>query len=194
MLKKATLFAAILTALILTSPTHALTWDGGYHLFDSGSEGEVYMINAATADITGGYIAALVLYDACSATIDGGSLGSARAFGASSFDIYSCSMITLHGDDSSHLNIYGGIIEELDPEDNNTTTLYVKNYNWDPDGGNWNGGLITGTWFDSGESFSIELVSVGDFNYLTFVPEPGSISLVLLGSLILIKRKNKKTS
>ncbi|MCD6296830.1 MAG: hypothetical protein J7M30_06720 [Deltaproteobacteria bacterium] len=189
MFHKTAISVIALIALILTNPTHAITWDGGYHLFDSGFEDEVGMINAATADITGGYIAALVLYDICSATIDGGSLGNSRAFGASSFDIYSGSIVTLHGDDSSHLNIYGGFIEELDPEDDNTTNLYVESYNWDPDGGNWNGGLITGIWFDSGESFSIELVSEGDFNYLTFVPEPGSISLILPGSLVLIKRK-----
>ena len=40
-----------------------LVWDGGYHEFSEGLEGEIDMINGATADITGGEIGMLLCWD-----------------------------------------------------------------------------------------------------------------------------------
>ena len=192
MLKKTTLFVAILTALIVATPTHALTWDTGYHLFDSGSENEVYMINAATADITGGYIGILALYDTCSATLDGGSIDNLSPFGTSIIDIYSGSVYSLHANDSSQVNVYGCDITSLNTDENSgTISLYTTDYQWDPTGGPGGSGLLTGYWLLSGDSFSIELLFPEDYQYLNFIPEPRVISFALIGTLILIRpRRN----
>ena len=52
-----------------------IIWDSGHHEFSEGFEGEVWMLNDATADITGGYIGNLLCYDISSVdTYDGSDL------------------------------------------------------------------------------------------------------------------------
>ena len=193
MFHKIAIFTTILTALALVSPIFAVTWDGGHHTFDSGLIDEVAMINAATADITGGYIGILWTYDACSAIIDGGYVGSLGPFDNSVIDIYSGNVDSVNANESSQINIYGGEIEYINTRaDGGIITLHSIDYEWDPEGAPYGlGGLLTGYWLTSGDSFSIE-VTPHDYQYLHFVPEPGAISFALIGTLILFRRRKSK--
>ena len=73
-----------------------LVWDGGYHEFSEGYEWEVWLLNDATADITGGEIGQLLCYD------------------TSEIFVYEPGEIDLlRPNDSSTANVYGGDINVI---------------------------------------------------------------------------------
>jgi len=133
----------------LASAQAVLVWDGGHHEFTAGIEDEVYMYNAATADISGGHISALVLYDTCMLDIyNDASFGLVRPEDSGLVNIYGGTITTVFALGSSHTNIYNGLIEELNPAESSTMNLYVESYFWNPTGGERDGGLLTGIWLN----------------------------------------------
>lgn len=51
------------------------------------------------------------------------------------------------------------------------------------------GGLVTGEWLGTGETFSISLDDVGDINHIAFVPEPTTFLLLTSGMVYYLTRK-----
>ena len=213
-MKRVILFI-ISTSLIVTTGNVKgdITWDSGHHVFTEGSETFVNMFNDASAEISGGYIAEFSMYDNTTADITGGQISILWGQGSSSVDVYAGSDISLlRPNDSSTsnvydgtvdylfalgysiTNIYGGFFDEIAAEDFSSVNLYVESYDWDPTGGARYGGLITGVWLESNESFNIDLVSEGTINHLNFVPEPTTLFLFGIGGLMLRRRKNEKSN
>ena len=193
MLKKTTLFVAVLTVFTLFSPIQASIWDGGHYDFTEGSEPETNMYNGATADISGGWIGILCLYDTCSADIyDGSNVDLIRPYDSSSVDIFggTIGMIYLWGNSSS--NIYSGSLRDLDAINTSVVKIFSDTYNYNPNGGDFSSGLISGEWLDNSGSFSINLVNPGTYDHIIFVPEPLSFSFLLIGSFYLIRREKIK--
>jgi len=170
----------------------------------------MYMYNEAFADITGGQIWELYMYNSTTADISGGYVSILLGQDTSSVDVYAGSDIgLLRPNDSSTANVYGGTINHLFVLGNSTTNIYegdftmgfsandspvinmyVQEYHWDPDGGSSSGfGLLTGTWLNSGEAFSIDYVDLDSFDHIAFVPEPSTMLLVGLGGLVLRTKK-----
>ena len=169
-----------------------LVWNGGYHEFSEGLEGEIDMINGATADITGGEIGILRCWDTSSVFVyEPSEIDLLRPSDFSTANVYSGTIGILFALGSTETHIYGGSLDWLDPVDLSTVNLYVKSYVLDPTGGDFGDGLLTGFWLDGG-SFSIDLVTDEAISHINFVPEPSCITLMLIGSLILSRITKKK--
>ena len=189
-----------------------LIWDSGHREYSDGDEKWVYMYNDASVDVTGGWIGELYMYNETIADFSGGGIGALLCYDTSKLGIYNASTISLlRPSNSSIVNIHGGTINNLiaigssntyihdgtlnilDAGDTSTVFLYTEYYDFDPDGGLLQSGLLTGVWFESGNTFSIELESKEAFGHIVFIPEPGSVFLFLTGvSMLLLKPRKHK--
>ena len=195
---------ALVSILCVSNINAEIIWDSGHHVFSEGSETYLTMLNDASADMTGGWVAEFSMYNETSLEVFGGTISQLLCQDISTATIYDNNyMDLLRPNDSSTANVYGGTInyifalgysitniyggffDEIAAEDFSSVNLYVESYDWDPTGGARYGGLITGVWLESNESFNIDLVSEGTINHLNFVPEPATILLFGMGGLIL---------
>ena len=205
---------AFFLAMGMSNVQAEIIWDTGHHVFSEGSETYVTMLNDASADITGGWIAEFSMYNETSVEVFGGTISALLCQDISTATIYDndymdllrpndSSTATVYGGEinllftlgSSETHLYGGLFTSgIDAVDSSIVNLYVESYEFDPTGGSFDNGLITGTWLLSGESFSIELGAEGTFDHINFVPEPCSAIFLISGSIILgaIRRNSKK--
>ena len=182
-----------------------LIWDSGYREYSAGDEQWVYMYNDASVDITGGSIDELYMYDDTSAKVTGGEVGILWGQGNSSIEVYEGGAVTLlRPNDNATASIYGGEIYLLVALGNSTTKvhegeflaggisgtatieMYVREYSWDP---NPDFGVLTGKWYESGEAFSIDYVTLNAYEHMVFVPEPSVFLLLGMGGLMLRHKK-----
>jgi len=187
------LIGALIT--VASGNAEGVLWDGGYHEFSEGYDWEIDMINGATANITGGEIGILQSYDNCELNIyDDSIIGLVKPYDSSSVRVYGGEINVLFTRGLSITNVYGGLINEINATDLSTLNLYVGSYEYDPTGGDFYAGLLTGTWLNSSDNFSIDLVNVQSIDHITFIPEPCTIYLLAIGGLALrrIKGNHKK--
>ena len=205
---KTQIFILLAVVSILVCNVRAdLIWDSGHHELTEGSHTFVEMYDQATANIIGGWIAELLMYDETSVIVEGGEIMS-LVFGgqtiAKVYDgadvrllrpndnaiatVYGGSVQTVFSLGSSQTNIYAGVIDELDAVDSSKIILHVEpDYVYVPNAGTYNDGLITGQWWNTDQSFAINLVGADSYGHVTFVPEPCTLALLFLGGLI-VKR------
>ena len=165
-----------------------LVWDGGYHEFSEGLEDEIDMINGATADITGGEIGILLCWDTSEVFVYKPSeIDLLRPSDFSTANVYGGQINHSFVLGNSTTNIYGGDFPMgFSANDSPVINMYVQEYDWDPDGGSSSGfGLLTGTWLDSGEAFSIDYVALDSYDHIAFVPESMTLVMFGLGGLLL---------
>ena len=192
-MKKIILILMVILMFFSASQVEALVWDSGHHEFSEGFEGEVWMLNDATADITGGGIGALLCYDTSSVDVyDTSTISLIKPFDLSLVNIFGGSINDVFAVGSSSTNMHGGNINILDARDFSIVNLYTIHYELDPTGGIYNSGLLTGTWIDSGDSFSINL-DEGTTDHINFVPEPCTAVFLMIGALVLHHKRGKMT-
>lgn len=191
-----TIMTVVLVVGVCNVPSlYALVWDSGYHEFTVGYESEIDMFNDATADITGGEIGILALWDTSSVFVyEPSEIDLLRPSDSSTANVYGGTIGFLFAINSSNTNVRGGSFDWLEAVDLSEVYLYVGSYELDPTGGEFNAGLLTGNWLDSGGSFSINLVTDETIDHLNFVPEPSTISLFAIGTAIFRCCVRKKTS
>ena len=172
---------------------------------------EFYMYNETTAEITGGDISVLLgqdtshvdVYpgsqlflrtnDTSTANVYGGTM-DVFALGSSNTNIYGGIINELDTTNQSIVNLYGGDITEIDADGSSTLYLYVDNYGYNPTGGDYGFGFVTGTWLGNVGSFNISLYESDTINHIFFVPEPGTIILFsIVGFALRHKRKRLTT-
>lgn len=95
--------------------------------------------------------------------------------------------------DSGTANLFGGWIQELLALDSSVIYIHGEGVNYDPVGGEWNTGKITGNWIDGGP-FAIDLYDsdfYGNDTYahITILPEPATLVLLCIGALFLRNRR-----
>lgn len=91
--------------------------------------------------------------------------------------------------DSGTVNLYGGIITDfLGASRLSTVNIYGYGFNYDPLGGAYDGGRVTGFWFDN-TSFSIDLYGGETYSHINLIPEPTTFVLLVIGGMLLRKRK-----
>jgi len=199
----------VLFLVIASAQTQAeLIWDSGHHVFSEGREGDIYMLNDATADIIGGSIGEIRMYDSTSADISGGNIsilwgqnesevvvhngsdiGLLRPHDFSTASVYGGDINSLFTLGSSYTKVYSGDINLMHAVELSEIDLYVDSYVWDPTGGTWGDGLLTGIWWNNSGSFSIEITNLDTMNHINFVPEPGIGILMTIGWFITNRRK-----
>jgi len=187
-----------------------IIWDSGHHVYSEGEETWVYMYNDASADILGGIIHEFYMYNNTTADITGGYVSVVLGQDTSSVDVYAGSDIgLLRPNDSSTASVYGGEINSLftlgdsvtniyqtslnfvDATDSSTINMFVESYNWNPTGGAWGDGLLTGVWLNTSQPFSIEITYLPTINHINFVPEPATMGLFMIG-ILMFQRSAKK--
>lgn len=154
--------------------------------------GEILTLDAyktSTANVSGGYVHyvhawahSLVNFsgDATGATIGASDSGTLNMIGGTTQ--------RLGASYSGTLNIYGGMISEfLGASRLATVNIYGYDFNYDLTGGALDGGQLTGFWLE-GTAFTIDLYGTETYSHINFIPEPTSLVLLILGALLL-KRK-----
>ena len=189
-----------------------LVWDSGHHEYSEGEEGFLYMHNDASVDMTGGKIYEFYMYNNTTANIDGGYVGILWGQNTSSVDVYDGSEVdVLRPNDSSVANVYGGEINTvfvlgngianvyeaslnyISASNDGEVNLYVQYYDYDPAGSDIGKGLLTGAWLDSGNSFSINIISPNTLDHINYIPEPTMLYIFIIGGMSIINKNRVKT-
>jgi hypothetical protein len=136
--------------------------------------GEIWARNQSTVNITNGLVNWVNGFDQSLIDISGGDIFALKAIG------------------DSEINISGGqITERIIAEEYSTINFYGYGFNYNPTGGEWNGGQLTGFWSDD-TPFSIDLNNWDDITFehvnLYTIPEPTTLLLFGLGGLLLRRR------
>ncbi len=160
---------AILAVIMFLSilPVQAEVWTSGHHeILDGEVHGEVYIYNDVTLDIFGGDIFRLAAFDT---TIT---------------NWYNGTMDTLRPRDDSIINIYGGMLDTLGATENSIVNLYAYDLAITHTGGFWDDGQVSGKYYLDDTSFIFDLWGQNTYLHINIVPEPASLLLLSLGSLI----------
>jgi len=147
-------------------------WTSGHHeIFDGDTYGEVRIYNDVILDIFGGYIGRLETYDI---TVT---------------DWYDGEMSHLWTYDDSIINVYGGELFTLYSHEDSLINLYAYDVLITDTGGYWNLGQVTGKYFSDNSSFIINLWSEDTASHINIVPEPTTLILFGIGTLLLRKKQ-----
>ena len=175
----------VISTFVVPNVYADLVWDGGYHEFSEGLEDEIDMINGATADITGGGIGILRCFDTTEVFVyEPSEISLLKPFGSSTANVFGGTINSMYTVENSVTNINESSLNFVDAIDSSTINMFVESYNWNPTGGTWGDGLLTGIWLNTSQPFSIEIIDLQTINHINFIPEPSTMILFGLGSII----------
>ena len=174
-------------------------------IYDSEVWDTVSVQNDTTVvDMWGGTVADLGSTDASMVNIYGGDIiggpgflfeKGLSAWSSSTINIYGGYMCVASSFDSGKLNIYGGDIDVLwckgtTPTGTATVDIFGLNLFLIETGGDYGYGLVSGSWSDNTQ-FIIDLWAANTAPSITLheIPEPCTILLFSLGSIILVKKQ-----
>jgi len=132
------------------------------------------------------------IYESASVDIVGGSFGALHSFDYSAVYMTGGVGNMVWANDSSTVDLYGGSLTNLVASEESEITLYVDNYEFNPDSYVGYEGVLTGTWINNGGDFEIFLPRQGTLSHITFeyVPEPTTLGLLALGALFMRRWRN----
>ncbi len=126
--------------------------------------------NESTFNVYGGMIDGLLTCsDSSFINIDDGDLG------------------TITVEEFGNVDIHSGVINALSAT-GGSINLYAYDITYDPTGGYFGEGELTGRYYKNDNFFAYDLHE-GVYPYITIIPEPATFLLVGLGGLLLRKRK-----
>ncbi len=146
--------------------------------------------NSSTANISGGDVRSVFTWDHATTNLyDGGAVFSLGAGISGTINMMGGTTEYLHAGGSCTFNLYGGAVtDSLNAWDFATVNIYGYGFDYDPSAGNYNGGQLTGLWFDD-TTFTIDLYDPVTYDHINLVPEPSSLILFALGALLLRRKK-----
>lgn len=184
-----------LVVLIMCSANSVLAdtvWTEGHHEINDGDVyGEIWIYNDCTLDIFGGDITQLYSFDIVLTNWYDGQIKTLVSRENSIINIYGgISLNGIGADGNGLFNLYSSFsIPGISLHENSVLNLYAYDVIHHPTGGQWNDGCIEGYYIIDDTYFSIDIA--GDsFSHINIIPEPTTILLLGLGSLIgIIRRK-----
>jgi hypothetical protein len=154
-----------------------LVFDTGHNTFDDSYPyyNEVWVINDAVLDVTGGSMSKLELTD------------SARA------NIYDGEIEWLFIQDNTVVNIHaaGDTLEMFAGGNSSLANLYAYNVIYHSTGGVKNEGWLEGKYYLNDQTFAFSFYTEDSYSHISIIPEPTTLLLVGFGSLLMIRLKKK---
>jgi len=165
--------------------------------------------DASTVNVTAGHVNTLTAWESSTVNVSGGEVYGLWAEASGTVNLsHTGSVFNLAAGDFGVANVTGGTIEYLGAIESGTANLYgglVTDSLWVGEsatgnifgydlvktnsGGRYGYGQIYGYWFDD-SAFTIDLNGSQTYSRINLIPEPSSLILLGLGSLLLRKRKN----
>jgi hypothetical protein len=103
-----------------------------------------------------------------------------------------CFINDLYLYDNATVSLFGGDITSklyIDPANTGMVKLYADFDRFEPFGP-YGEGRVRGTWL-AGGSLNIHIVGNGAYSHIQFIPEPATIAILALGSLIVFNRRRR---
>jgi hypothetical protein len=174
-------------AIVVQAGNAATVFTSDFSVVDGDYYFSLEAQNNAHAKVLGGTIEnRLQFYHTASGEVHAGWVNSLYVGDSATAAIYSGSYINtyLGAYGNSVLDLYGGRMPDrwLTTTENAVVNFYVRNYDYEPNGGQWGDGSVTGTWADN-TTFAVDLKLADTFSHLVFhqVPEPNAVSLSIVG-------------
>ena len=158
--------------------------------------------NTSAAIIEGGNLYGEIWsHDESSVDIIGGDINWVTSFSNSSVTITGGYLVGVLVQNSSHVEIRGSSINErLVAFESSVIDIFGYEFSYDPAGGQWDGGQLTGFWED-GTSFNIDMQNWDRENGVTFdhinlhvIPEPSTLILLALMGCSIMRIRCKSTT
>ena len=184
----------VATILIGVCPAQADTvWLSGHHeIFEDDIFGEIWMYNDATADMFGGDVFKLETFNISSFDMYGGEMDLLTTHDDSIISIYDGEIMgRLDTFDDSIINVFSGSLVGLGAVNNSLINIYAYDVVHHPTGGSNYNGWVEGKYLANDLYFSFSLLQQDSFSHINVVPEPCSVLLLGIGSLILKKRTKR---
>jgi len=154
-----------------TYPIQAQVWTSGHHeILDGDEYWEIYMYNDATADMFGG------------------EAFSIRPSDESMFKMYGGQLIELLLRGNSLAELHGGNLNRLGIAENALLNLYAYDVTYHEAGGYYDRGWIEGSYIGNVQYFAFDFLSSDTYSHVNIVPEPTTILLLGLGSLLVVNK------
>jgi len=161
--------------------------------------------DSSVLNFTGGTISILDAHDFCTINVSGGYIHSPMAWDYSTININGAfnaveviaapagivnvmggTMKVIAGE-GGVINLYGGTVTDSIHAVGGWVNVFGYDLEKSFTGGKYGYGYVSGFWNDE-TAFTIDLYGHGAYNHINLIPEPGSLVLFALGTL-LIKRK-----
>jgi hypothetical protein len=165
-----------------------------YVLMEGGAIENFQLEDSAWAEIKDGTSQGEIwTHDDTSVSVEGGQLHWIKSYDTSVVILKNGELEAVFAQGESCVEIRGGIISErLVAREETVIDIYGYGFSYNPQAGKWDGGKLTGFW-ENDTPFSIELQDwYGDRTFghinLHVVPEPASLTLLVLGCAITMKK------
>ncbi len=134
------------------------------------------------------WVGNLTTHDKSIFNVYGGSVDFLLTCSDNSFvDIVDGDFGTITVEEFGNVDIYSGVINALSAT-GGSINLYAYDITYDPTGGYFSEGELTGRYYKNDNFFAYDLHEE-TYSYITVVPEPCSILLFCLGGIFLRRRK-----
>ena len=161
-----------------------------------GGSAQIGANNNSIVNITGGNLNGADAYNYGTVNFyDGAISTSLGAYDHGISNVYGGTIDHIGVVGSGEVNIYSGlIIDSLSAYESSILNLHAYNFYYDPTGGDYDGGKITGNWILDDVYFDISLYGSETFLHINVVPEPTMFILFGIGSLMLLCKNNSKNN
>lgn len=164
-----------------------IAYDSSVLNFTGGTISGLYAYDFSTINISGGYIHTPFAWDYSTINISGTfNAVEVCATAAGIVNVMGGTMKAVAGW-GGVINLYGGIVTD----DIHAVGGWVNVFGYDLEksstGGEYGYGYVSGFWND-GTAFTIDLYGQGTYDHINLVPEPSSLMLFALGSLLIRRR------
>ena len=168
-----------------------IVFSSGHHTWTDATppHGEVWLENDTILDAVGGTIGQLGTLDDSVANIYASSITHGiLPMHESAVNLYGGTCKYIYASENSKVNLYGGKWDYITAIHHSTVRLYAYGLTYDPTGGLYGDGSLQGYFLESGTEFDFSLRSPDTYSHIEIIPEPATLLLLVMGSVLLRNR------